>query len=52
MDHPSIARMAYYKLHDTARARSEVAMARKSVNQTGTDSDHHPLDEAEAIIGK
>ena len=52
VDAYAIRAMAYYRLHDTARARSEAAMARQSANQSGVNGDHSLLQEAEALVGK
>jgi Flp pilus assembly protein TadD len=51
-DAHAIRAVAYYRLHDTARARSEAAMARQSANQSRVTGDHPLLEEAEALVGK
>jgi WD40 repeat protein len=52
VDAHAVRAMAYYRLHDTARARSEAVMARQSAKQFGVDGDHPLLQEAEALVGK
>jgi len=49
-DAHAIRAMTYWKLHDTALATSEAAMARQSVKQSGAVGDHPLLDEAEALV--
>jgi hypothetical protein len=51
-DAHAVRAMAYYRLHDTARARSEAVMARQSAKQFGVTGDDPLLQEAEALVGK
>jgi hypothetical protein len=50
-DAHAIRAMAYYRLHDIARAQSEAAMGRKAADQSKVNEDHKLLEEAESLIG-
>jgi hypothetical protein len=42
--------MAYFRLHDAARARNEVALGRQAATEEQPPQDHKLLQEAEALV--
>jgi hypothetical protein len=41
-----------YRLHDPGHAQAEVALGRKSADQSNIKEDHRLLEEAESLIGQ